>query len=275
MTRGIPEKGDVIFTTEAPLGNVAQLETDERVVFAQRIIILSPRDSIVDGAFLKYSLLSDAMQMRIHERGTGATVKGIKATLLKSLELSFPGSAEQQRIVGILDEAFAGIATAKANAEKNLRNARELFESELNAVFTRRGDGWVEKTLGEIGRTQTGTTPKTSVREYFGDFIPFVKPADFKADGSLNYENDGLSEKGLSEARKVPAESVVMVCIGATIGKCGLCDRDITTNQQVNALVPFGDAYYRFLYFQMRTETFQRLVISSSAQATLPIISKS
>ena len=55
---------------------------------------------------------------------------------------------EQQRIVGILDEAFEGIATAKANAEKNLQNARALFESHLQSVFTQRGKGWVEKTVG-------------------------------------------------------------------------------------------------------------------------------
>jgi len=64
---------------------------------------------------------------------------------LNSIPVPAPSLPEQRRIVGILDEAFAGIATAKANAEKNLQNARALFESHLNAVFTQRGDGWVEK----------------------------------------------------------------------------------------------------------------------------------
>ena len=70
--------------------------------------------------------------------------------LLKELDIRFPHSLpEQKRIVAILDEAFAGIATAVANTEKNLANARELFESYLNAVFTQKGEGWVEK-LGDI-----------------------------------------------------------------------------------------------------------------------------
>ncbi len=55
--------------------------------------------------------------------------------------------SEQRRIVGILDEAFDGIATAKANAEKNLQNARALFESHLQSVFTQRGPGWVETNV--------------------------------------------------------------------------------------------------------------------------------
>ena len=61
-----------------------------------------------------------------------------------------PAATEQQRIVGILDEAFDGIATAKANAEKNLQNARALFESHLQTVFTQRGKGWMEKPLGAL-----------------------------------------------------------------------------------------------------------------------------
>lgn len=123
--------------------------------------------------------------------------------------------------------------------------------------------------------TQTGSTPKTSERDNYGSFIPFIKPADFNTDGSLDYENDGLTKKGLSEARKVAAGSVLMVCIGATIGKCGYSDRDITTNQQINALTPFDGVSNKFVYYQMLTESFQQRVLGSSGQATLPIINKS
>jgi type I restriction enzyme S subunit len=87
-------------------------------------------------------------QQRIHEKGTGATVKGIKASLLKTIQIEFPPLPEQQRIVGVLDQAFEGIVTAKANAEKNLQNSRALFESHLQSAFNHRGEGWVETTLG-------------------------------------------------------------------------------------------------------------------------------
>jgi type I restriction enzyme S subunit len=168
MTRGIPQMGDVLFTTEAPLANVAQLDTSEKVVFAQRIIVLQPHQSNIDRTFLKYLLLSDVTQRRIHEKGTGATVKGIKASLLKTIEIAFPPLPEQQRIVGILDEAFDGIATAKANAERNLQNARALFESHLQSVFTQRGDGWVDTTIGEQIRfiDYRGKTPEKTASGY-------------------------------------------------------------------------------------------------------------
>ena len=86
----------------------------------------------------------------IHGKGTGATFPNVSGDSLASFELIVPPLAEQQRIVGLLDEAFEGLATAKANAEKNLQNARALFESHLQSVFTQRGKGWVEKPLGDL-----------------------------------------------------------------------------------------------------------------------------
>ena len=105
MTRGIPQKCDVLFTTEAPLANVAQLDTDEKVAFAQRIIIMQPNAAKLDSTFLKYLLLSQPVQQRIRTKGTGATVQGIKASLLKLIEISFPKSlTTQEEIISKLDD---------------------------------------------------------------------------------------------------------------------------------------------------------------------------
>jgi type I restriction enzyme S subunit len=78
---------------------------------------------------------------------TGAAQPKLNQKALNSIPIPFPPQSEQRRIVGILDEAFEGLATAKANAEKNLQNARALFESHLQSVFTQRGPGWMETTL--------------------------------------------------------------------------------------------------------------------------------
>jgi type I restriction enzyme S subunit len=126
MTRGIPQKGDVLFTTEAPLANIAQLDTDEKVAFAQRIIIMQPNAAKLDSAFLKYLLLSQPVQQRIRTKGTGATVQGIKASLLKTIEISFPKSlAEQEQIVTKLD----GIS-------EQTRRLSEVYEHKLSALAT-------------------------------------------------------------------------------------------------------------------------------------------
>ena len=271
---GVPITGDIVITAIGTIGNSHVVRDKDRFYFKDASVLWMKRVTDVSSEFINCWLKSPHFFDQL-DRGNGATVDTLTIQKLQSVGLLLPPLAEQQRIVGLLDEAFEGIATAKANAEKNLQNARALFESHLQYVFTLCGKGWVEKGLDEIGKTQTGSTPKTSDQSNYGDFISFVKPGDFNPDGTLDYDKDGLSESGAKVARRVPVGSVLMVCIGATIGKCGYCDQDVTTNQQVNALTPNDGSSNRFIYYQMLTETFQRKVIHASGQATLPIINKS
>jgi type I restriction enzyme S subunit len=195
--------------------------------------------------------------------------------VLVDLIVTFPPLLQQKRIVFVLKEIFGSIATAVANAQKNLHNARDLFASYLNFIFSQKNKGWFTKSLEELGRLQTGTTPKTSDESNLGIYIPFIKPGDFRTDGSLDYENEGLSELGLAQSRLIPSGSAVMVCIGATIGKAGFVEQDISANQQVNAVTPCAGISGKFLYYQMTSARFQNDVLDSSAQATLPIVNKS
>jgi len=267
---------DLIMSCSGTMGKVAIVPDGIRKgIINQALLKLSPSDSIMP-QFLKYWMDSSLFQESLMAQAGGAAIQNVASVaVLKEIKVILPPFPEQQRIVAVLDEAFEGIATAKANTEKNLQNARALFESHLQAVFTRRGEGWVEKRLEQIGTTQTGSTPRSSEQGNYGDFIPFIKPADFNKDGSLDYENDGLSEQGFKTAREIAADSVLMVCIGATIGKCGWCDRDVTSNQQINAFTPIEEVFNKFIYYQMLTEDFQKRVLHSSGQATLPIINKS
>lgn len=137
MTRGIPRLGDVLFTTEAPLANVAQLDTDKKVVFAQRIIIMQPDSTKLNSTFLKYLLLSQPVQQRIHAKGTGATVKGIKASLLKTIDISFPKAiAEQERIVAKLDSLKEETQRLEAIYQRKLAALDDLKKSLLHHAFS-------------------------------------------------------------------------------------------------------------------------------------------
>ena len=106
--------------------------------------------------YLLYWLLADETCERINATCTGARMPRAQMNEVLGFDFPIPPLAEQQRIVGVLDEAFASLATAQANAEKNLQNARALFESHLQSVFTQRGDGWVAKPLGECFRLKSG-----------------------------------------------------------------------------------------------------------------------
>ena len=119
----------------------------------------------------------------IHGKGTGATFPNVSGDSLANFELVVPPLTEQQRIVGLLDEAFEDLATAKANAEKNLRNARALFESHLQSVFTQRGPGWRTKSLMQACQFSNGL--------WKGEKPPFVnvgviRNTNFTKEGTLD-----------------------------------------------------------------------------------------
>ena len=133
---------------------------------------------------------------------------------------------------------------------------------------------WSWVRLQEIGITQTGTTPRTSKPELFGRFIPFVKPADLSG-SAINYDGQGLSEKGMHHSRVVPAGTVMMVCIGATLGKTNVTDRQVCFNQQINSVTPLLGDLLPFLLLALKSSNFQAQAWSKAGTGTLPIISKS
>ena len=136
MTRGIPIVGDVIFTTEAPLANVAQIESDEKLAFAQRIIVMQPNRKKLNPTFLKYMLLSTPIRNKILGKGTGATVVGIKSSLLKKIPITFPKSIdEQQTIVRQLDALRAETQKLEAVYQKKIADLEELKKSILQKAF--------------------------------------------------------------------------------------------------------------------------------------------
>jgi len=133
--------------------------TGRDVTINQDIKALCPNGS-VDAWFLFYFLKSRLGEM-LALASRGATVHRIMADQIRQMDILVPPLPEQRRIVGILDAAFDGIATAKANAEKNLQNARALFESHLNAVFT---DAWKQGELVTLSDLASGITD--------GDHLP-------------------------------------------------------------------------------------------------------
>ena len=147
-----PRVGDVLLTKDgANTGNVALNTIDEPFSLLSSVCLIKTNPTALNSGFLCYYLQSPDGLRSIIGQMTGASA--IKRIILRDVKLAtipLPPLAEQQRIVGLLDEAFAGLATAKANAEKNLQNARALFESHLQSVFTQRGPGWVEKPLGDL-----------------------------------------------------------------------------------------------------------------------------
>ena len=136
MTRGIPEEGDVLFTTEAPLANVAQLDTNEPVVIGQRLITMKPDNSVLLSNYLKFVLMSPAVQKDIRNNGTGATVVGIKASLLKKIKIPLASSIEEQRKLGAkAEESFSGLEQLRTDFAFKVTELSNLRQSLLQKAF--------------------------------------------------------------------------------------------------------------------------------------------
>ena len=279
--RYIPNPGEKYFVNENDIvmvryGTPGLIGRGKAGVIANNLFRIKIERIDLTNDYLSLYLSQDDIQKYLSTQGS-ATMPALNFGQLKTVEVKFPPLPEQQRIVSILNEAFSAIAKAKANAEQNLKNAKELFESYLQGVFDNKGEDWEEKKLKEIGIAQTGTTPKTADKGNYGDFIPFIKPADIdiKGNGEIRYDNDGLSEQGLKNGRIMLEGSILMVCIGATIGKVGFIDREASCNQQINSLTVNNEFSSKFIYYALSTKGFFEQVMLNSAQATLPIINKS
>jgi type I restriction enzyme S subunit len=219
----------VILSSRAPIGHL--VINTELMATNQGCKGLIPRSQL-QHKFLYY-YLSSIVDL-LNSLGTGATFKELSGGKLKEVEIPAPPLAEQQRIVGLLDEAFEGLATAKANAEKNLQNARALFESHLQSVFTQRGPGWVEKTLGDICVVDWGNTDLTKSSYVEGGKFLAVSAAG--CDGRIGHKE---------HAKHTP----VLSAIGAQCGRMFLPEEDFTAIKNTITLTPRDDTCAgKFLY---------------------------
>ena len=218
----------VILSSRAPIGHL--VINTEPMGTNQGCKGLIPRSQI-EHKFLYY-YLSSIVDL-LNSLGTGATFKELSGGKLKEVTVPVPPLAEQQRIVGLLDEAFEGLATAKANAEKNLQNARALFESHLQSVFTQRGPGWVEKKLENLGAIRTGK--RDANHQVENGPYPFYTCA-FGQFKSPTFSFDG--------------PSIILPGNGANVGKVFFHDGKFEAYQRTYVVNELSQAINpRFLYF--------------------------
>ena len=129
-------------------------------------------------------------------------------------------------------------------------------------------------TVGEIGDVVTGNTPSKDNLDFYGGNIPFFKPTDLEQGVDTKFSNDRLSLLGYEASRKLPANTVLVTCIGATIGKTGLISVEGSCNQQINAIIPTKSVVPYFLYYTCVSEYMQNEIKNNASATTLPILNK-
>ena len=135
-------------------------------------------------------------------------------------------------------------------------------------------ENWAWCRLGEMGNTITGSTPSKLNPEYIGSDIPFLSPGDISLlNKIISYDSQGLSLLGKAVARPVPPQTILQVCIGGSIGKCAVVDREVCFNQQINSIT-LEEIDYKYVYEVLQSKIFQDLMKSKSTGTATPIINK-
>jgi type I restriction enzyme S subunit len=219
--------------------------------------VLRPyRDKVADGWLIYFLNHSDLAAFV-----SGLTVSKLNQGSLRDIPIPVPQIAEQRRIVGLLDKAFGGIATAKANAEKNLQNARDLLESHLQAVFAQRREGWIAQPLGEVCgfvRGPFGGSLKKSIFAPHGYAVYEQQHAIYSRFDDVRYFVGEAKFKEMKRFELYPND-LIMSCSG-TMGRVAIVPNSIKRgiiNQALLKLTPTAKISSTFLKFWMESEAFQ------------------
>ncbi|WP_280554342.1 restriction endonuclease subunit S [Halomonas sp. 25-S5] len=235
------KKGSLLICTasgsKAHLGKVALIDADYGYAFGGFMGQLTPTDSL-DAKYFYYLLISESYKKFIGKLADGANINNLKFSQLESFQIPLPPLPEQKRIVAILDEAFAGIDTVVANTEKNLANARELFEaSVVHRIF---GDpdakGWGRSTveglaLQKRGAIRTGPFGSQLLHSEFVDEGIAVLGIDNAVNNEFSWGKSRFITEEKYEALKrytVKPGDVVITIMG-TCGRCAIVPNDIPT----------------------------------------------
>ena len=133
---------------------------------------------------------------------------------------------------------------------------------------------WEWVRLDSIGDIVTGSTPPKDNKELYGGHIPFYKPTDLEQGINTTTSTDSLTEEGFAVARQLPTDSILVTCIGATIGKTGMIRKAGTCNQQINAIVSFPGIFPDYIYYVCISDFMQSKIKDNASATTLPILNK-
>ncbi|EAM0889512.1 restriction endonuclease subunit S [Campylobacter coli] len=279
-------EGDLLISCSGTLGKIVELPKHTEIgIINQALLKIRLDNTKILNSYFIYNFNSPIMQGKILESTLGSAIKNIASVkILKQIKIPLPPLKEQERIVGILDESFAKIDESIKILEQDLLNLDELMQSALQKAFNPLKDNvkenyklpqsWEWKSLGEIGEIITGTTPSKNNPNFYGNEYPLFKPSDLNGDIIIKYASDNLSKLGFDNARNLPKDTILVVCIGASIGKVGLSGVNGSCNQQINAIIPNSAFTSKYLFFVCLSNYFQTILKKNASQTTLPIINK-
>jgi len=273
------QAGDVLVnsTGTGTLGRVAQLrETPpEPVTVDSHVTIVRPIPGKFHPEFFGYMMIVIEDAIKEAGEGCGGQTELARSVLAEKFSVNYPESlSEQQRIVGILDEAFEGIAIAKANAEKNLQNARALFESHLQSVFTQEAEGWDRVRIEEACESIIDCVNKTATKVDEPTPFKMIRTTNVK-NGYVNLDSVYYVTEDVYRVwtrRQIPQRGDVILTREAPMGEVGmlLSDEKVFLGQRlVSYRVNPSKLNNRFLLYAFQSGNLQGQIHALASGSTV------
>lgn len=266
------DKGDLLYAWSASFG--PRVWDGSKVIYHYHIWKIELNHGLVDKKYLFHLLDWDTEQIKA-EQGTGSTMLHVTKGAMENRLLPFPTISEQKHIVVILNEVLADIEQVRAKTEQNLKNARDLFESYLQQVFSQRGEGWIEKTLGNVCKFENGDRGKNypSRSKFVESGFAFINAGhiddgtvDFSKMNYITEENYDLLSRG-----KVK-QGDILFCLRGSLGKFAVIEDD-TQGAIASSLVivrPHSDLSVSFLLHYLRSGLCKSMIEKYAGGAAQP-----
>ncbi|MEX1215241.1 restriction endonuclease subunit S [Saccharospirillum sp.] len=269
------QTGDLVFArTGATTGKSYLISDPPEAVAASYLIRMRIRKDGVDPAFLALFFQTKEYWRTVAEGTSGSAQGGFNASKLAELQLPLPPIPEQKRIVAILDEAFAGIDTAIANTEKNLANARELFDSYLNSVFSSNKSEWQEISIEEICYSIIDCINKTAPQVNGPTPFKMIRTTNVR-NGKINLESVKYVDEEIYNKwtrRQTPLRGDIILTREAPMGEVGILDSDekvFLGQRLVSYRVNPALLDNRFMLYEFQSKYMQSQIHSLASGSTV------
>ncbi len=256
--------------SKAHLGKVAYIDKEYDFAFGGFMGLIVPDVSLVFSRYFYYVLTAENYRQFIQRLTDGANINNLKFSQLAEFDIPIPPLAEQKRIVAKIDATFEKIDRLKANAEKNLANAKELFQSALDEAM-RPKRGWGEKRLGEVceGKLSYGTSSPSCA---YDSQVRYIRITDIDDNGKLL--DDLVSPRQYEQKHVLEEGDVVFARTGATVGKSYLYSHSdgkcVYAGYLIRARVNQAEVLPKFLFDFTKTSCYKHYIQVSQAAAAQP-----
>ena len=244
LKRSQLKEGDVLFSIAGALGRTALVTRDILPANTNQAlaIIRLKAELVIDKHFLLLALTTSVTLEQVENSKGGVAQQNLSLGQLKGFEIPLPTISEQKRIVAILEKTFADIEQARTKTEENLKNARELFESYMQQVFSERGEGWRASKLKEItSKIGSGATPRGGRASYKSEGISLIRSMNVHDRRFKNKDLAFIDDQQADKLNNVVVENndVLLNITGASVARCCLAPEEYLparVNQHVSII---------------------------------------